>query len=89
MTTIQYEDFAAEFDRAAPALLNACGLDWEEGCRNFQQSERVIATLSAMQVRRPVASRTGRARRYERHIRPLVEALETAGVDPAAGIVSP
>ncbi len=85
MTTIQYEDFAADFDRAAPTLVNACGLEWEEGCRNFQRSEQVIATLSAIQVRQPVTVRTGRARRYERHVRPLVEALESASVDLETG----
>jgi tetratricopeptide (TPR) repeat protein len=85
MTTIQYEDFAADFDRAAPALVNACGLEWEEGCRNFQRGERVISTLSAIQVRQPVTVRSGRARRYQDHIRPLVEALESAGVDLETG----
>lgn len=85
MTTIQYEEFAADFDRAAPALLSACGLEWEDECRHFQRSDRVIATLSAMQVRSPVKQRTGRARRYERHLRPLVEALTAAGVDLATG----
>ena len=85
MTTIQYEEFAADFDRAAPALVRACGLDWEEECRYFQRSDRVIATLSAMQVRKPVTERTGRARRYERHLRPLVEALKSAGIDLATG----
>jgi len=89
MTTIQYEDFAADFDRAAPALVNACGLEWEEGCRDFQRSARVIATLSAMQVRQPVTRRTGRARRYGGHVRPLVEALESAGVDLASGAALP
>ena len=29
-TTIQYEDFVAQFETAAPALLAACGLEWEE-----------------------------------------------------------
>ena len=85
MTTIQYEEFAADFDRAAPALVSACGLDWEEECRHFQHSGRVIATLSALQVRKLVTTHSGRAGRYERHLRPLVEALEAAGVDLATG----
>jgi tetratricopeptide (TPR) repeat protein len=85
MTTIQYEDFVADFDRAAPALLKACGLDWEEGCRNFQTNERAIATLSTVQVREPLMDRSGRAQRYERHLKPLVEALESAGVDLRTG----
>ncbi|MFO1394375.1 MAG: sulfotransferase [Steroidobacteraceae bacterium] len=89
MTTIQYEAFAADLDRTAPALLRACGLEWEDGCRTFQRSGNVIATLSAIQVRRPVSPRSGRVRRYERHLGPLVEALEAAGVDLETGAVRP
>jgi len=85
MTTIQYEDFVAGFDQAAPALLAACGLDWEEGCRNFQANERAVATLSTVQVREPLKERTDRAPSYERHLRPLVDALDSAGVDLRTG----
>ena len=85
VTTIQYESFAANFDEAAPALLQACGLGWQEACRHFQTSKRAIATLSTVQAREPVADRSGRAQRYERHLAPLVDALSAAGVDLRTG----
>ncbi|HYM34403.1 MAG TPA: sulfotransferase, partial [Steroidobacteraceae bacterium] len=48
LITIQYENFAAHFANAAPALIRSCGLEWEESCGTFQKSNRVIATLSTV-----------------------------------------
>ena len=84
-TTIQYEDFVREFDAAGPALLAACGLDWEESCRNFWKSRRVISTMSTMQARRPPESRTAKAELYAAHLAPLVEALLNSGVNLQTG----
>jgi Flp pilus assembly protein TadD len=84
-TTIQYEDFVGEFDAAGPALLAACGLDWEESCRNFWKSRRVISTMSTMQARRPPESRTAKAELYAAHLTPLVAALLDSGVDLQTG----
>jgi hypothetical protein len=85
MTTVQYEDFVADFAHAAPALVRACGLEWEEPCANFQARASVIATLSAVEAREPVTDRSGRARRYARHLQPLVAGLTAAGVDLETG----
>jgi tetratricopeptide (TPR) repeat protein len=85
VTTIQYESFVADFDKAAPSLVEACGLAWEEQCRHFQTSQRVIATLSTVQAREPVSDRSGRAQRYARHLGPLAESLTAAGVDLTTG----
>ena len=85
LITIQYESFAAHFDDAAPALLRACDLEWEEACRHFQVTKRAIATLSTVQAREPVVDRSGRARRYQRHLAPLIDALTAAGVDLGTG----
>ena len=84
-TTIQYEDFVREFDTAGPALLAACGLDWEESCRNFWESRRVISTMSTMQARRPPESRARKAELYAAHLTPLVTALRDSGVDLQTG----
>jgi len=85
LMTVQYENFAGHFAAAAPALLEYCGLAWEEGCGNFQGQKRAIATLSTVQAREPVSDRSGRAPRYERHLAPLVDALSAAGVDLETG----
>ncbi len=83
--TIQYEDFVADFANAAPRLVQACGLDWEPQCLEFQKAPRAIATFSTVQARSAVASGNVRAQRYEKHLGPLIAALEAAGVDLATG----
>ena len=83
--TIQYEDFAANFASAAPALLDACGLEWEDACQSFQKNARAIATFSAVQARQPVSVRFGKAKAYERYLRPLQDALAAADVDLETG----
>ena len=84
-TTIQYEDFIRDFETAGPALLAACGLEWEAGCRNFWESRRVISTMSTMQARRPLETRAGQAEKYAKELKPLAESLLAAGVDLKTG----
>jgi tetratricopeptide (TPR) repeat protein len=84
-TTIQYEDFVRDFETAGPALLAACGLDWEPGCRNFWESRRTIGTMSLVQARRPLEARESRAERYGSMLKPLRDALQQAGVDLDTG----
>jgi len=83
--TIQYEDFVADFANAAPKLVQACGLEWEPQCLEFQKNEHPIATFSAVQARGPVALGEGRARRYEKFLGPLIAALEAGGIDLQTG----
>ncbi len=84
-TTIQYEEFVADFDSSGPALLQACGLAWEPACRNFWESRRVIGTMSTMQARRPLEARAGSAKQYATELKPLADALLAAGVDLETG----
>lgn len=71
VVTVQAEDFAGDFVRAAPALVAACGLEWEDAC---------AASRNAM-------PQSGRAERYRHHLEPLRAALEAADVDPVTGAV--
>jgi tetratricopeptide (TPR) repeat protein len=84
-TTIQYEDFTREFDVAGPMLLAACGLEWEESCGRFWENKRPVSTISTMQVRRPLGKASVRARAYATHLTPLVQSLESMGVDLETG----
>jgi tetratricopeptide (TPR) repeat protein len=80
--TIRYEDLVGDFDRGAPELLRFCGLEWQEACRRFAGTHRIIATLSAVQARQPMTAFQARKSRYARHLSPLLAALREAGVDP-------
>jgi hypothetical protein len=86
--TLQYEDFAGDFAAAAPALLRACGLDWQPQVLDYARLERPIATFSTVSAREPVAVRRGQAARYGARLEPLVDALRAAGVDPSTGELS-
>ncbi len=89
ITTIQYEDFVGDFANMAQALLEACGLDWDPRCLEFQKTQRAIATFSTVQAREPVRNANGRAAHYEKHLPALVSALQEAGVDLQTGALRP
>ncbi len=74
--TIQYQHFVENFERAARALVESCGLAWEPQCLQFQATPRAIATFSTVQVRDPIRLGESRAGRYAQHLAPLMAALE-------------
>lgn len=85
VVTVQYEDFAGNFDTAAPALAEKIGLGWTPEMAEFQKAKRPIATFSAVQAREPVTVRRGKAEQFAEQLAPLRRALEEAGVDPDTG----
>lgn len=83
--TVQHEDFSSNFAQAAPKLVEACGLEWEEACANFQTAKKTVATLSAIEVREAVKPPAPRAPLYGERLAPLADALRKAGVDLKTG----
>lgn len=88
ITTVQYENFAADLARGARGLMESIGLPWEPQCLEFQRAGRAIATFSTIEAREPVVVRNHRADRYAHHLAPLVAALSAGGVDLATGACS-
>ncbi|MGB5325882.1 MAG: sulfotransferase [Pseudomonadales bacterium] len=73
---IQYEKIIAEQEPQTRALLEFCGLDWDDACLKFYQTERVVKTASAAQVRRPVYKSSVESwKRYEKQLSPLYRCL--------------
>ncbi len=76
MFEIQYEDLVAETETKARAMIDYCGLEWEDGCLEFHKTERSIRTASVTQVRQPIyKTSVARWKRYESSLGPLLEAL--------------
>jgi tetratricopeptide (TPR) repeat protein len=74
--TVQYEEVVADFGAQARRLLEFCGLEWEDACLRFYESERPVRTPSAAQVRQPVYDRSvGHFRHYERQLEELMDAI--------------
>jgi tetratricopeptide (TPR) repeat protein len=73
---VRYEDVVADLESQARRIIAHCGLDWDERCLAFHQTERPVSTPSAMQVRQPIYNKSiGRWRVYEPFLRPLLAEL--------------
>jgi tetratricopeptide (TPR) repeat protein len=81
MLEVDYERLVQDPEPAVRAMLDFCGLDWDDKCLKFHKSKRAINTASYQQVRKPIYTKSaGRWKNYEKHIGPLVESL---GIDLA------
>lgn len=49
-----YEDMVADPEGQTRALLDYCGLPFEDACLKFHETERAVRTASSEQVRRPI-----------------------------------
>jgi tetratricopeptide (TPR) repeat protein len=73
---VRYEDVVGDVEASARRLVAHCGLAWDPRCLDFHQTDRVVRTASATQVRRPIyQSSIGRWRKYENFLGPLVDEL--------------
>jgi tetratricopeptide (TPR) repeat protein len=76
-----YEDLVADQIGQTRALLQFCGLPWEEACVQFHQNPAPTTTASAAQVRRPIYdSSVAQWRHYEQQLAPLSSQLSAAGI---------
>ena len=71
-----YEDLVADQQTGTRSLLEFCGLDWDDACMTFYETQRAVSTASLVQVRRPIyQTSVAKWRKYERHLEPLQMAL--------------
>jgi tetratricopeptide (TPR) repeat protein len=71
-----YEAMVENPETQIRALLDYCGLAFEEGCLNFHQNDRAVRTASSEQVRRPIfKDAVEHWQNYESWLRPLKDAL--------------
>jgi hypothetical protein len=74
-----YEQLVSDPRRITAQLLDHCRLPWEDACLRSHQTDRPVTTASNLQVRQPVyRSSVRRWKRYQRHLGPLLDALERA-----------
>ncbi len=73
---LQYETLVANPEPTVRALLNYCGLPWDDACLRFHENPRVVHTASYQQVHEPLYTRSvGRWRPYAAYLTPLIEEL--------------
>jgi tetratricopeptide (TPR) repeat protein len=73
---VYYEQLVADPEGEVRRLLDYCRLPFEPGCLRFYENPRVVQTISAEQVRRPIYSEgVDQWRHYEPWLGPLKEAV--------------
>lgn len=79
---VPYEDLTRDQEKWSHAIVEFIGLDWDERCLNFHQTERQVATASNWQVRQKIYnSSVERWRNYENFVEPLIGLLDLAGFE--------
>ena len=79
---VRYEDLVDEQEAVSRSIVEYCELDWESQCLDFHKNTSAVSTASSAQVRRPVyRDALQRWRRYETQLAPLMEFLESQGID--------
>jgi tetratricopeptide (TPR) repeat protein len=77
MLDVRYEDVVDDLEGQARRLIAHCGLEWEDRCLAFHETQRPVRTASVTQVRRPIyRDSIGRWRPSRDLLQPLIDALE-------------
>jgi tetratricopeptide (TPR) repeat protein len=75
---VEYERLVRDPEATIRGLLAAVGLDWEPACLDFHETERVVRTASAAQVRRPLyATAVDQWRNYREQLAPYAARLSS------------
>ncbi len=73
---LHYEELTADQEATSRRLLDYCGLEWDDRCLRFNETQRVVRTASTLQVRQSMyRTSVGKWKRYEAYIQPLLEGL--------------
>ncbi len=74
---LSYEDLIASQEQESRKLLEHCGLEWNEACKDFHKTKRSVLTASTLQVRQPIYRQSvAKWRNYESELKPLLDILK-------------
>jgi tetratricopeptide (TPR) repeat protein len=73
---VQHEDVVKDLETQVRRMLDFCGLEFEEACMNFHETERNVRTPSSEQVRQPIFDTAiEQWKQFEPWLSPLKQAL--------------
>jgi Flp pilus assembly protein TadD len=76
---VSYEQLVKNQEEESRRLIDYIGLDWDENCLQFYQSDRLIRTASITQVRQPVYQKSvSRWKSYQPYLADLFDPLTQA-----------
>ncbi|MCK5003173.1 MAG: tetratricopeptide repeat protein [Gammaproteobacteria bacterium] len=73
---VEYEDLVRNTEEVSRRMIDYCGLEWDEQCLRYYDSDRVVRTASYDQVNKPIyTSSIDKWKHYESYLEPLRSAL--------------
>lgn len=76
MLDVEYGSLVKDQETHSRRAIEHIGLEWEDACLRFHESDRIAMTASMDQVRRPIyTSSLARHEKYARHVAPFAEAM--------------
>ncbi|MBE9042689.1 sulfotransferase [Oscillatoriales cyanobacterium LEGE 11467] len=73
---LRYEELVTEPESKIRNLVEFCGLEWDDACLRFHQSDRHIPTASYHQVQQPIYTKSvARYKNYDRYLDVLKSSL--------------
>lgn len=74
---VSYESLVRNPERTLREVMKFCELEYQANCLEFTRVSRPVTTASSVQVRKPLyETSVHRWRRYEKHLEPLLAALQ-------------
>jgi hypothetical protein len=75
--TLHYEELVNDLPAAVDKLLHYCSLPFEQGCLDFHENRRAVATPSSEQVRSPLyRSALDHWKNYQEFLEPLRQLID-------------
>ena len=75
---VQYEELVNDTETWSRRMIDHCGLEWDDACLRYYESDRIMRTASYQQVKQPIyTSSVERWKNYEKHLQPLIDALSS------------
>ena len=72
---MEYEALVSGLEEESRRVIDFLGLEWDDACLAFHETERTVRSASNWQVRKPIHGRSvGRWRAYEKWLGPLLVA---------------
>ena len=89
MFELRYETLVEQPETTIRALIEFCGLEWDNRCLQPHLTQRVVRTASMAQVRRPIYTTSARrSERFAQYLTPLRQVLDLYKVVSRGGPIA-
>jgi hypothetical protein len=75
---ISYEELTMNQEEETKKLLTYCDLEWDQSCLEFHKNDRVVKTMSSLQVRQKIYQGSSETwKKYESYLNSMIEGLSS------------